>query len=185
MNSARSRMKLSGVMAAALLCAAVEFCAQEALGLGIRSGPNAAAAGPAQEKTAVILVPGHVSWTDTGIEVTAGEELLFSARGRISLQKGNPESECGPDGYDIQIARQPLPGRNLGALIGKVVIAVIETVDEKTKAERRDEIADLFLVGSGGRVEMPARGRLFLGINESVIGDNSGEFTVTIEPGRD
>jgi hypothetical protein len=140
---------------------------------------------PAKEKTAVIVVPGHVLWTDTGIDVTAGEEILFAARGRISLQKGNPESDCGPEGYDIQIARQPLPGKNLGALIGKVVIAVIETVDEKTKTERRDEIAEIFFVGEGGRVEMPARGRLFLGINESVIGDNSGEFTVTIETGGD
>jgi hypothetical protein len=185
MNGARSGFRSIVVLTAALLWACGTLGAQGASGLGHQTGPRAAGAGPAKEKTVLMVVPGHILWTDTGIEVTAGEEILFAARGKISLQKGNPESECGPEGYDIQIARQPLPGKNLGALIGKVVIAVIETVDEKTKTERRDEIAEVFFVGMGGRVEMPARGRLFLGINESVIGDNSGEFTVTIETGGD
>jgi hypothetical protein len=27
---------------------------------------------------------------------------------------------------------------------------------------------------------MPAKGRLYLGINENVVGDNSGEFKVTV-----
>jgi len=171
---------------------ALLFGACGAPGLRAASGfiqwaiPKAGAAGPANEKAVIIAVPGHLPWTDTGIDVSAGEEIFFAARGQISLQKGNPESECGPEGYDIQTARQPLPGKNLGALIGKVVIAVIETVDEKTKLERCDEIGEIFLLGSGGRVEMPARGRLFLGINDNVIGDNAGKFTVTIEPaGKD
>ena len=35
-------------------------------------------------------------------------------------------------------------------------------------------------MGARNRVEMPGKGRLFLGINELVIGDNAGEFKVTI-----
>jgi len=169
---------------------AIFLSACSALGVPDVSGlvqlaiPRAGAAGPARDSAVTIIVPGHLPWTDTGIEVTAGEEFLFAAQGKISLQKGNPESECGPNGYDIQTAQQPLPGKNLGSLIGKVVIAVIETVDEKTKIGRRDEIAEVFFLGPGGRVEMPARGRLFLGINDNVIGDNAGEFTVTIESGE-
>jgi hypothetical protein len=133
-----------------------------------------------QVKPVVIVVPGNAAWTDTGLDVASGEAISFEAEGTISLQKGNPEAECGPAGYDLLTIRQPVPGRNLGALIGKVVIAVTVTVDEKTKQEKRDEVAELFYVGPKNLVEMPAKGRLFLGINETVIGDNAGEFRVTV-----
>lgn len=183
MTGAGPKTRSIAILAAGLLFACGAAGAQDAVGLLPRTSLSPATAGLAKGQTIEIVVLGSVPWTDTGIEVTAGEEIFFAAQGKICLQKGNPESECGPDGCDIQTVRQPLPGENLGALIGKVVIAVIETLDEKTKIERRDEIAEVFLLGSGGRVEMPARGHLFLGINDSVIGDNSGEFTVRIEPG--
>lgn len=128
----------------------------------------------------VIVVPGNLPWTDTGLEVAAGQELVFGAQGKISLQKGNPEAECGPDGYDLQTIQQPLPEKNLGALIGKVVISVTVTVDEKTGEEKRQEAAPAFFIGLENLVEMLARGRLYLGINENVTGDNAGEFKVTV-----
>lgn len=128
----------------------------------------------------VVTVPGNLPWTDTGMDVIAGQEIVFKADGKISLQKGNPQAECGPDGYDLRTVQQPLPEKNLGALIGKVVISVSLFVDEKTGEEKREEVAQVFFVGSENLVEMPAKGRLFLGINESVSGDNAGEFKVTI-----
>ncbi len=128
----------------------------------------------------VVTVPGNLPWTDTGMDVIAGQEIVFKADGKISLQKGNPQAECGPDGYDLRTVQQPLPEKNLGALIGKVVISVSVFVDEKTGEEKREEVAQVFFVGSENLVEMPAKGRLFLGINESVSGDNAGEFKVTI-----
>jgi hypothetical protein len=111
--------------------------------------------------------------------------MEFAAQGKISLQKGNPQADCGPDGYDLRTHQQPLPDRNLGALIGKVVIAVTVIKDEKTGQEKIEEAAEFFYIGAGSRVEMPAKGRLFLGINELVIGDNAGEFTVTVATGRE
>lgn len=128
----------------------------------------------------VVVVPGNAAWTDTGLEVSAGDLVSFEAEGKITLQKGNPEAECGPDGYDLQTLQQPLTGRNLGALIGKVVIGVTILVNERTKEEKKQEAAELFYVGSKTRIEMPAKGRLYLGINENVLGDNGGEFRVTI-----
>lgn len=128
----------------------------------------------------VVTIPGNLPWTDTGMDVIAGQEIVFKADGKISLQKGNPQAECGPDGYDLRTVQQPLPEKNLGALIGKVVISVSVFVDEKTGEEKREEVAQVFFVGSENLVEMPAKGRLFLGINESVSGDNAGEFKVTI-----
>jgi hypothetical protein len=160
------------LLAFAVLCwAALSAMGQNA---GLPAGSDTAQA------RAVVVVPGNAAWTDTGLEVSAGEAISFEAEGQITLQRGNPEAECGPDGYDLQTLQQPLTGRNLGSLIGKVVIAVTITVKEKTKEERQEETAEFFYVGSKSRVEMPAKGRLFLGINENVIGDNGGEFRVTI-----
>lgn len=140
---------------------------------------------PAAEETRMVVVPGNAAWTDTGIEVIQGQRIEFSAEGTISLQKGNPQADCGPDGYDLRTVQQPLTEQNLGALIGKVVIAVTVIKDEKTGQERTDEAAEFFYIGARSQVDMPAKGRLFLGINELVIGDNAGEFTVTVVTGRE
>jgi hypothetical protein len=136
--------------------------------------------GLSKEMALNLVVPGNSSWTDTGIEVTSGEEIIFRGEGIISLQRGNPEAECGPDGYDIRTLQQPLPGKNMGALIGKIVISLTVTVDEKTNEERQEEVSQIFFIGSARRVEMPVKGRLFLGINENIVGDNAGEFRVTL-----
>jgi hypothetical protein len=155
----RHRLTLVGLFVSGLLMAAVE--------------------------TRTVVVPGNAAWTDTGIEVIQGQEVEFAAEGTLSLQKGNPQADCGPDGYDLRTIQQPQPDRNLGALIGKVVIAVTVIKDKKTGQEKMDEAAEFFYIGARCRVEMPAKGRLFLGINEIVIGDNAGEFTVTVVTGRE
>ncbi|MFZ2053520.1 MAG: hypothetical protein WAU81_04915 [Candidatus Aminicenantales bacterium] len=134
-------------------------------------------------ETRTVAVVGNVAWTDTGIDVVQGQELSFEAEGRLSLQKGNPQAECGPEGYDLRTVQQPLTERNLGALIGKVVVAVTVIKDEKTGEEKTEEVAEFFFIGIKNRVAMPTTGRLFLGINELIVGDNAGEFTVLIETG--
>jgi hypothetical protein len=139
----------------------------------------------AAQETRTILVAGNAAWTDTGIDVVQGQAVEFNAEGMISLQRGNPQADCGPDGYDLRTIQQPLPDSNLGALIGKVVIAVTVTKDKKTGRDKSEEAAEFFPIGARNRVEMPAKGRLFLGVNELVIGDNAGEFTVTVVTGRE
>lgn len=133
-----------------------------------------------EEKTRVVAVPGNSPWTDTGLDVRAGQEVFFRATGKITLQVGHPDADCSPAGYNLQTVQQPLRGENLGALIGKVVISVKVTVDEETGEEKREEVAEIFFIGDEKLVEMPAAGRLFLGINEDVTGDNGGQFLVTI-----
>jgi hypothetical protein len=127
-----------------------------------------------------LTVPGNAGWVDTGIDVEEGRELLFQGEGRISLQKGNPDADCGPEGYDIQGFQQPLPDRNLGCLAGKVAQLLAIRTDEKTGEEVRDELIRYFYVGSEQILSMPLQGRLFLGVNENVVKDNGGEFTVSI-----
>jgi hypothetical protein len=117
-----------------------------------------------------LVIPGNVGWVDTGIDVEEGEELFFRSEGEISLQRGNPDAACGPDGADIQGLQQPVPGQNLGCLAGKVsqVLSV------------RDELIRCFFIGHEQSVAMPIRGRLYVGVNENVVRDNDGQFRVAI-----
>jgi len=127
-----------------------------------------------------IVILGNVDWTDTGLEVKEDQDIYFSAQKQISLQRGNPMAWCGPDGMDRKTMQQPISDRNIGALIGKVVWLISIEVDEETGEEIRHEIIEKFYIGSADQVRMPISGRLFLGINENVVGDNSGEFEVII-----
>lgn len=127
-----------------------------------------------------LVVPGNAGWVDTGIDVEEDEEFLFRGEGEISLQKGNPEAACGPDGADIQGLQQPLPDRNLGCLAGKVSWLLAVRTDEKTGEEVRDELVRYFFIGRELTLAMPVRGRLYVGINENVVKDNGGEFRVSI-----
>ncbi len=127
-----------------------------------------------------ITVPSQVQWTDSGYDVEEGETLFFSASGGISLQVGNPMAYCGPDGYDLKTVQQPIQNKNIGALIGKVVLLISIEVDEETGEETRNEMVEIFHIGESKIVSMPISGQLFLGINENVAGDNSGQYTVDI-----
>lgn len=127
-----------------------------------------------------VVVMSSEGWVDTGTEVFEGEVLLFQAEGVISLQEGNPIAYCGPEGYDLQTVQQPMRDRNIGALIGKVVKLLSIEVDEKTGEDIRHEQVEYFYIGKERRVTMPLTGHLYLGINETVYGDNSGAFRVTM-----
>jgi hypothetical protein len=127
-----------------------------------------------------ITVLGNVDWTDTGLEVKEDQEIYFIAQRQISLQRGNPMAWCGPDGMDRKTMQQPISDKNIGALIGKVVWLISIEVDEESGEQIRHEIIEKFYIGSANQVKMPISGRLFLGINENVVGDNSGEFEVII-----
>ncbi len=130
------------------------------------------------EKT--IAVPAESGWVDTGIDLRAGEAIRFAATGEIDLQKGNPGAVCGPGGIDLVTSDQPIPNSNLGALIGKVVQLVAARVDEGSRLEIRDEVFYLFLIGEEASVAVPFKGRLYLGVNENVLRDNGGVYSVVV-----
>ncbi|RFT16634.1 MAG: hypothetical protein OP8BY_1247 [Candidatus Saccharicenans subterraneus] len=121
-----------------------------------------------------------LGWVDTGLDVKEGERFVFRVTGSISLQKGNPIASCGPEGLDLQTPQQPLPDRNLGAAVGRVVKVLSVTKDEETGEEIREEVSNVFYIGLVAEVEMPLEGRLYLGVNDNVFADNDGQFTVSI-----
>ncbi|MCR4395958.1 MAG: hypothetical protein NUW07_04385 [Candidatus Saccharicenans sp.] len=139
---------------------------------------------PQQEEGLVLVkqieVKAALGWVETGIEVKEGDRFVFRASGTISLQKGNPIAGCGPEGLDLQTPQQPLPDRNLGAAVGKVVKVLSVTKDEETGEEIREEVSTVFYLGAQSEVEITLEGQLYLGVNDNVYADNDGQFVVVI-----
>jgi len=127
-----------------------------------------------------LAVPANIPWTDTGLDVSEGEEFHIKASGNVSLQKGNPMAFGGPEGLNIKTVQQPLQDGNLGALVARVAQLISITKDEETGGETRNEIVKFLYVGPEGTVRMPLAGRLSLGLNENVVADNAGEFRAEI-----
>ena len=83
-------------------------------------------------------------------------------------------------GIDLITVDQPVPNANLGTLIGKLAQTVVKRVDEDSKIETTDEVFILFVVGADGTFTAPFKGRIYLGVNENVLKDNGGAFSVVI-----
>jgi hypothetical protein len=114
-----------------------------------------------------VAVQANQPWTDTGIDVKAGDQIAFVTSGQIKIAEGSgPEVTAGADGsgsFNAPRNNYPVPMMAVGGLIGRV---------GTSKA---------FPIGSNNqRIRMPASGRLYLGVNDDGFGDNSGAFNVTI-----
>jgi hypothetical protein len=102
-------------------------------------------------------------WVDTGINLNEGQEILFSVSGCIYINDKKLVYQNGEVDV-IWNKHKPLPNQPTGALIARV-----------------DENGSPFYVGNDkAPFQIPKKGKLFLGINDYVFEDNSGEFTVTI-----
>jgi hypothetical protein len=110
-----------------------------------------------------VTVDAATAWRDTGIDLRAGQTVYFSASGRV---RWGPNRQDGPEGEhgSPYNAGRPIPGRPAAALVGRV-----------------GEGSDNFFIGDDkGPVRVRASGRLYLGINDDFLKDNSGSFRVTV-----
>jgi len=109
------------------------------------------------------VVPANQQWTPTNLTVSAGETLGFQADGEIhnSPDVNDRAISAGSLG-GRRVPRAPIQAALAGALIGRI------------------GNGPPFAIGNLSSVRMPASGLLFLGINDDNVGDNSGNFQVTI-----
>jgi Ca2+-binding EF-hand superfamily protein len=122
------------------------------------------AAGPlgATGTTARVSVNGYDRWTDTGIFVRTGDEITFNATGRIQFSQSADSSvewRGAPDGRKSNAA--PMADVPIGHLIARIGINGAP-------------------ISAGGTVRASRDGRLYLGINDDVMTDNTGTFQVTV-----
>jgi hypothetical protein len=113
-----------------------------------------------------IAVSATERWTDTGLTVRAGDTIVFEAEGTIQMS-GDPNDTASPAGSRRRAPDAPLRQRAAGSLIARIGNSAPIVVGSRNTVTR-----------------VPVSGRLFLGVNDDYLGDNSGEFRVmvTIEP---
>ena len=116
-------------------------------------------------RSRTVTVYADRQWTDTGINVRAGDVIRFDPTGTIMWGPGRQDGPAGENDSPYNRNR-PLPNQAGGALIGRIGTGS----------------GDMFYVG-GDRGTFRARtsGRLYLGVNDDHLQDNSGAFRVMVE----
>ncbi len=159
----RSRRKLwvaVGIAAAVLATGGVVA----ALALRPTGGDGDGGSGGGSASTGEFAIPLGGEWVDTGLYCYLGDEFVIEVTGRGWLDD-TPESEIGPDG--LMAGQSPearvLSDANTGSVIGRL-----------------DTTPEVFSVGRGTTYICPAQGALQLGINDTDLEDNSGEFGASV-----
>jgi len=110
-----------------------------------------------------VTVNATEHWTDSGVTVRAGQTLYFEATGRVRWGPGRQDGPQG-EGSSPRNESRPLPGRPAAALIGRI-----------------GNSNDYFFIGDDtGPMRARESGRLYLGVNDDFLQDNSGSFRVTV-----
>lgn len=116
------------------------------------------AAGTGQD----VVVRADAPWTDTGVFLRAGELFRLDANGTINWGAGRVDGPAGEMGSPYN-ANRPMPNRPGGALIARV------------------GDGEPFYVGPGQTsFRASTTGRLYLGVNDDYLRDNSGSFRVYV-----
>lgn len=102
-------------------------------------------------------------WTDTGINLKIGQNILFSVSGYIYI---NIKTKVFQNGELILIwnNKKPIPNQPTGAVVAKI-----------------KKNGQAFYIGDDkAPFHISTKGRLYVGINDFNFEDNSGQFLVTI-----
>lgn len=115
----------------------------------------------------LVIVDGSEEWTDTGLTVRQGETVLIDADGTIQLS-GAPNDTATPAGHRTgrRSNNGPLARASAGGLIARI------------------GNSGVVMVGNRPSFTAPASGRLYLGVNDDYVEDNSGEFRVMVNVQR-
>jgi hypothetical protein len=109
-----------------------------------------------------VNVTAREAWTDTGIEVRRGQQIYLQASGETRWGPNRRDGAAGERNSPVNAGR-PLPDRPGAALIGRI------------------GESDLFFIGDQpGPFRIRSDGRLYLGINDDVLTDNTGALRVTV-----
>lgn len=102
-------------------------------------------------------------WTDSGLMVRRGQRLRITASGRVSLGQGRFSTPTGlPRVVDTEKLMRDKPTGALIAVVG-------------------DDNDEFIFVGSSYEFYATRDGRLFLGVNEGQLDDNTGTYDALIE----
>lgn len=123
-----------------------------------------AAARPPGMRERQVIVSADVPWNDAGIDVRAGQTIYFEATGNVRWGRDRRDGPAGERNSPSNPNR-PMPARPAAALIGKIGNASSDY---------------FFIGGEEGAIRVRSRGRLYLGVNDDYIQDNTGNFRVSV-----
>jgi len=123
-----------------------------------------------------VNVPAAQPWTNTGINVTAGQAVTITATGKIyagslafdPYDTPDGQSKVSTDGYTCvggsgMGGKFLAPGLPCWSLVGRI-----------------GQSGTIFEVGSSKSFTANSSGELYLGVNDNYLGDNSGSWTANI-----
>jgi PA-IL-like protein/EF hand domain-containing protein len=116
------------------------------------------------DRPGTIVVDAREPWTDTGIDVRAGDIISVDASGTVQLS-GDASDIADPGGARSGRRAPDAPVRQAlaGALIARIGSSRAVAIPVRVREFRA-----------------PEAGRLYLGINDDYLGDNGGQFRVRI-----
>ncbi len=128
-------------------------------------------------QTNLLSIPSITPWTDSGIDVAAGDIIEITASGTVTFSFGGPPIDA--DGAACCSPNDPLPQTVHLSLIGKISgdgsatrgVPLVEGIVGKGGG----------FVGTSYRQTAANSGRLFLGFNDDKYDDISGAFSVTVK----
>ncbi len=119
--------------------------------------------GSLQPGTGQIRVPGTSDWVFTGLNVRKDQRLEFNTNGEVRLSSDPTDVATAAGSKKNRYAPgAPIPGALAGALIGRIGNGAP------------------FGIGTQTSIVAPASGLLYLRVNDDSLGDNAGEFGITI-----
>jgi hypothetical protein len=131
------------------------------------STPSTSAAQTTKTKlTKTIDVLGSQQWTDTGIDLVAGEQVVLSTQGQVKYQAQFAGPEGLQRGWGDLMRVLPVNGAGRGALVGKI---------------GSEEGAIPFPIGAQKQITAQRSGRLFLGVNQAANETSEGTFQVNVQ----
>lgn len=113
----------------------------------------------------IVRVDASQEWTDTGLYVTAGDRVIFTASGTVQLS-ANPDDVADPGGSRSgrRALRAPFPNLPAGGLLARI-----------------DRSSPMYIGDRATIVSALSTGRLYLGVNDDYFADNRGEYRVSVE----
>lgn len=147
----------------------IEIDRDEVLRVEFDSGRNserefAGGGRPAGLRERQVIVSANVPWNDSGIDVRAGQTMYFDASGEVRWGRDRRDGPGGEHNSPMNPNR-PMPNRAAAALIGRIGTTS----------------GDYFFIGDErGGIRMRMSGRLYLGVNDDFLADNSGNFRVVV-----
>jgi len=129
---------------------------------GPENSGNQPSAAPAGART--VVVPANVDWTTTTLRVKRGQWLRFEVSGEIRLSFHDGDTATAAGAKNVRLSgKAPIPAISAGTLIGRV-----------------GNRPPFSIGGTAQPIQMAADGRLFLGVNDDHVPDNSGNYVVKV-----